>query len=173
MDKYRVVFHLDGPNQDRVDQVFSNIENLPDDLGDNNNVEVELVANGGGVKARVEGPDSHAEQVGRLAARGVLLAACAHSLSQLEIARDALLGIDQGRLIRRRGTGQKAGGGMGIYSALTWTHSAVVPFGVGPVSQRRRKAELRCKRIAAGKSSPRNGRYRQPNGHSLPGFGPV
>ena len=91
MNKYRVVFHLDEPSKGRADQVFRNIENLLDDLGENN-LEVELVANGGGVKALVEGPDSHAEQVGQLAARGVLFAACAHSLSQLEIARDALLG---------------------------------------------------------------------------------
>lgn len=48
MDKYRVVFHLDEPIRDRADRVFRNIENPLDDLGENN-VEVELVANGGGV----------------------------------------------------------------------------------------------------------------------------
>jgi intracellular sulfur oxidation DsrE/DsrF family protein len=48
MDKYRVVFHLDEPRNDRADRVFRNIENPLDDLGENN-VEVELVANGGGV----------------------------------------------------------------------------------------------------------------------------
>ncbi|MDO9066255.1 MAG: DsrE family protein [Chloroflexota bacterium] len=85
-----MVFHFDEPSKGRADQVFRNIENLLDDLGENN-VEVELVANGGGVKALVKGPDSHAEQIGRLAARRVLFAACANSLSQLEIARDTLL----------------------------------------------------------------------------------
>jgi len=90
MNKYRVVFHLDEPGKGRADQVFRNIENLLDDLGENT-VEVELVANGGGVYVLVKGPDSHAEQVGRLSTRGVLFAACAHSLSQLEIARDTLL----------------------------------------------------------------------------------
>ena len=78
MNKYRVVFHLDEPSNGRVDQVFRNIENLLDDLGENN-VEVELVANGGGVDVLVKGPDSHVKQVGRLAARGVLFAACAQS----------------------------------------------------------------------------------------------
>jgi len=48
MDKCRVVFHLDEPRKDRADQVFRNIENPLDDLGENN-VEVELVANDGGV----------------------------------------------------------------------------------------------------------------------------
>jgi intracellular sulfur oxidation DsrE/DsrF family protein len=90
MDKYRVVFHLDEPSKGRADLVFGNIENLLADLGENN-VEVELVANGGGVKALVKGPASHAEQVQRLAAKGVLFAACAHSLSQLEITRDTLV----------------------------------------------------------------------------------
>jgi len=90
MNKYRVVFHLDEPSQCCADQVFRNIENLLDDQGENN-VEVELVANGGGVKALVKGPDSHAEQIEPLAAKGVRFAACAHSLSQLEIARDTLL----------------------------------------------------------------------------------
>jgi len=48
MDKYRVVFHPDETRKDRADRVFRNIENLLDDLGENN-VEVELVANDGGV----------------------------------------------------------------------------------------------------------------------------
>jgi intracellular sulfur oxidation DsrE/DsrF family protein len=87
--KYRVVFHLDESSKGRTDQVFRNIENLLDDLGEKN-VEVELVANGGGVKALINGPDSHAEQATQLVARGVLLAACANSLNQLEITRETL-----------------------------------------------------------------------------------
>lgn len=70
--------------------MFRNIENLLADLGENN-VEIELVANGEGVNALVKGPDSHVEQIEPLAAKGVRFVACAHSLSQLEIARDALL----------------------------------------------------------------------------------
>lgn len=88
--KYRVVFHLDEPSKGRADQVFRNIENLLADLGENN-VEVELVANGGGIKALVKSPNSYAEQIDPLAAMGVRFIACAHSLSQLEIARDTLL----------------------------------------------------------------------------------
>ena len=48
MEKYGVILHLDEPRKDRADRVFRNIENPLDDLGENN-VEVELVANGGGV----------------------------------------------------------------------------------------------------------------------------
>jgi len=69
LNKYRVVFHLDEPGKGRTDQVFKKIENLLDDLGENT-VEVELVANGGGVYVLVKGPDSHSEQVGRLSTRG-------------------------------------------------------------------------------------------------------
>lgn len=90
MDKYRVVFHLDEPSKGRANQVLRNIENLIDDLGENN-VEIELVANGGGVKALVKGPESHAEQVERLMVTGVRFVACAHSLSALEIDKDSLL----------------------------------------------------------------------------------
>lgn len=90
MNKYRVVFHLDEPSKGRADQVFRNIEYLLADLGEGN-VDVELVANGGGVRALVKGPDSHAGQVESLAAKGVRFAACAHSLSMLGIARESLL----------------------------------------------------------------------------------
>ena len=56
MTKYRVIFHLDEPSKGRADQVFRNIENPLSDLGESN-IEVELVANGGGVRAFVKGPD--------------------------------------------------------------------------------------------------------------------
>ena len=110
MNKYHVVFHLDEPSKGRADQVFGNIENLLADLGENN-VEVELVANGGGVRALVKGPDSHSEQIELLAARGVRFAACAHSLSQLEIARDMLLELVEvvssgvGELVKKQAEG--------------------------------------------------------------------
>ncbi len=90
MQKYHVVFHLDEPSKGRADQVLRNIENLLDDLG-KDNVEVELVANGGGVKALVEGPESHAEQVQKLVADGVCFVVCAHSLSMLDINPESLL----------------------------------------------------------------------------------
>lgn len=90
MNEYRVVFHIDEPSKGRADQVFGNIKNLLADLGEDN-VEVELVANGGGVRALLKGPDSHAKQVEELGAKGVRFAACAHSLDLLVIPGDALL----------------------------------------------------------------------------------
>jgi uncharacterized protein len=90
VNEYRVVFHLDESSKGRADQVFGNIKNLLADLGEDN-VKVELVANGGGVRALLKGPDSHAEQVEELVAKGVHFAACAHSLHVLELPGDALL----------------------------------------------------------------------------------
>ncbi len=110
MKTYRVVFHLDEPSKGRADQVFKNIENLLADLGENS-VEVELVANGGGVNALVKGPDSHAEQVEQLAAKGVRFAACAHSLASLGIAKESLLesvdvvSADVAELVRKQAEG--------------------------------------------------------------------
>jgi len=57
-----VVVNLDEPSKDRANQVFRNIKNLLDGLGENNNVEVDFIANSGGVKALVKGLDSHVAQ---------------------------------------------------------------------------------------------------------------
>jgi intracellular sulfur oxidation DsrE/DsrF family protein len=84
------LFHLDKPRRDRADQVFKKIANLLAELGENS-VDVELVANGGGVKALVNGHDSHADQVDQLAANGVCYSACAYSLSTPGIAKESLL----------------------------------------------------------------------------------
>jgi uncharacterized protein len=88
--EYRVLFHLDEPSKGRAEQVLRNIENLLAELGDEN-VQVELVANGGGVKALVKDPDMFDELIEKLAARGIHFVACAHSLDALGINRESLL----------------------------------------------------------------------------------
>jgi len=90
MSKYHVVFHLDEHSKGRADQVLRNIENLLADLGEDN-VEVELVANGGGVKELVKGTDSHADQVAKLVVLGVRFVVCAHSLKMMDINKESLL----------------------------------------------------------------------------------
>ncbi len=110
MARYHVLFHLDEPSKGRADQVFRNIENLLADFGDGE-IEVELVANGGGVKALAQGSDANPEQVAALAAKGVRLVACAHSLSGLGIAREQLFpGVEivpagVGELVRKQADG--------------------------------------------------------------------
>jgi uncharacterized protein len=92
MAKYKVVFHLDEPSKGRSDQVLMNITNLLDDLGDGN-VDVELLANGGGVRALAKESDGQVEQVASLAQRGVRFVACAHSLEHLNMQPNELLNL--------------------------------------------------------------------------------
>ncbi len=94
MKYYQVVFHLDEPAKGRAEQVLGNIENLLNDLGDEN-VEVELLANGGGVQALTRNPGTYAEQIQQLAERGVRFVACNNSLNHLNIkAEDLLEGVE-------------------------------------------------------------------------------
>jgi uncharacterized protein len=90
--KYKVIFHIDEPSKGRTVQVLMNITNLLDDLGDGN-VEVELLANGGGVRALLKETDDQAEQVGALSKRGVRFVACQNSLDHLNMQRADLLDL--------------------------------------------------------------------------------
>ncbi len=98
MEKYRVIFHIDEPSKGRADQVLMNITNLLDDLGDSG-VDVELLANGGGVRALTKGADGQAEQIEQaklvqaLAKRGVRFVACQNSLNHLNMQRSDLLDL--------------------------------------------------------------------------------
>ncbi len=92
MANYKVIFHLDEPSKGRADQVMMNITNLLNDLGDGN-VEVELLANGGGVRALARGPEGQADQVELLAKRRVRFVACQHSLEHLNLSREDLLDL--------------------------------------------------------------------------------
>ncbi len=92
MSKYKAIFHIDEPSKGRADQVMANITNLLDDLGDGN-VEVELLANGGGVRALVKDAESDAEQIDVLSKRGVRFVACQNSLDHLNLSRENLLDL--------------------------------------------------------------------------------
>jgi uncharacterized protein len=89
---HKAIFHIDEPSKGRADQVMANITNLLDDLGDGN-VEVELLANGGGVRALMKGPEGQSGTVEALARRGVHFVACQHSLEHLNMRREDLLGL--------------------------------------------------------------------------------
>lgn len=92
MKHYRVLFHIDEPSKGRAEQVLMNIANLLDDLGDDM-VEVELLANGGGVRALARETEDLAGQVEALARRGVHFVACQHSLDHLNMQREDLLDL--------------------------------------------------------------------------------
>lgn len=90
MEKYKAVFHVDEGLKARGDLVLTNIENLIADLGQNN-VEIELVANGEGIIALLKTPNLHGEQVQRLGAKGVRFVACANTMRQMGLTKEALL----------------------------------------------------------------------------------
>jgi intracellular sulfur oxidation DsrE/DsrF family protein len=92
MKRYRVIFHIDEPGKGRADQVLTNITNLLDDLGQDA-VEVELLANGGGVRAMARESEGSVGQVEALARRGVHFVACQHSLEHLNLRREDLLDL--------------------------------------------------------------------------------
>ena len=87
MEKYRVVFHIDECNKGYL--VLKNIENLIADLGEDN-VEVELLANSEGIAVLFKTPGLHKEQIERLVVKGVRFAACANTLRQMGLTKDAL-----------------------------------------------------------------------------------
>ncbi len=87
--KYRVLFHLDEDNQPRITMTLNNIKNLLADLG-TENVQVELVVNGEGVRAFVK-PSENQTQITALAAVGVRFALCANSLRGLNLHERDLL----------------------------------------------------------------------------------
>jgi intracellular sulfur oxidation DsrE/DsrF family protein len=110
MEKYRVVVHIDESARSRGNLALKNIENLFADLGEEN-VEVELVANGEGITALLKTPNLHGEQIANLAAKGVRFVACANSLRQMGLTQNALLDLVEvvpagvGELVRKQAQG--------------------------------------------------------------------
>ena len=90
MDHYRVVFHLDEGHKARMDLVLGNVGNLLADLG-LDAVDVEVVANAGGITAFLKADNPHAGQIQHLAAQGVRFCVCANSMRQHELTPDAFL----------------------------------------------------------------------------------
>ena len=92
MNEYLAVFPLD--------EVSTDMAMLLDDMG-GNDAGVEFVTTRGGRQTPVESPDPHSVHVGK--PDEGLLAACAWSLSRLEMARDAFFSrMGRSRLMRRR-----------------------------------------------------------------------
>ncbi len=110
MSPYKAIFHLDEPSKGRAEQALANISNLLDDLGDRN-VEVELLANGGGVRALLKGADLEPGQIEALMQRGVHFVACRNSLNHLNLSPGDLLDSVQvvpagvSELVRRQAEG--------------------------------------------------------------------
>jgi intracellular sulfur oxidation DsrE/DsrF family protein len=90
MKEYRVIFHLDEYNGVQINTLLKNIKNLIADLGEDN-VQIEVVANAEGVNALLKRPNSHTDQIIKLAAKGVYFTACAVAIHQIGLTKDKLL----------------------------------------------------------------------------------
>ena len=90
MKEYRVIFHLDEYNGVQITTLLNNIENLITDLGEDN-VQIEVVANAEGVNALLKRPNSHTEQIIKLAAKGIYFTACSVAVRQIGLSKDRLL----------------------------------------------------------------------------------
>lgn len=88
MDKYRVVFHLD--EQVKATLVLNNIINLITDIGEEN-LDIEMVANGDAVKVLVRGTNEFGAMLKELVEKRVIICACANAIRNLGIHKDELL----------------------------------------------------------------------------------
>lgn len=87
MDQYKVVFHID--EEDKAGLVLHNINNLIIDIGEDN-LEIELVANGDAVKLLVKGIEFE-PMFKELAKKRVRFCACANALRNFGIQKDELI----------------------------------------------------------------------------------
>ena len=90
MHHYRVIFHLN--EREKAQMVLSNIENLLNDLGENN-VEVELLANAGGLEILTKNFIIHDQQISLLASRNVQFRACSNTMRHLGLNPEDLLPV--------------------------------------------------------------------------------
>ena len=84
---YRVIFHLDENNEEKVNEVFNNLRNLLADLGVDN-VDVEMLVNGSGVIAMRKDNVANGLRISRLSGQGVRFVVCSNSLRNLQISED-------------------------------------------------------------------------------------
>ena len=87
MDKYKVVFHVD--EQDKTDLALNNISNLIIDIGEEN-LEIEMVANGDAVKALVRSTSKFGLMFKDLADKQVVFCVCANAMRNFGIHKDEL-----------------------------------------------------------------------------------
>jgi len=87
MGKYKVVFHID--EQVKAGLVLNNISNLITDIGEDN-LEIEMVANGDAVKLLVNGIEFE-PMLKELVKKQVGFCACANSLRSLGLRKEELL----------------------------------------------------------------------------------
>lgn len=107
--KYKVLFHLDAPKEEKHISILRNIENLIADLGEKS-VEVELVVHGKAMPL-FQKTTSQEKKLAELASKGVILAACQNTMKSMGLKKTDLIkqaevvssGI--GELVRKQADG--------------------------------------------------------------------
>ena len=90
MKEYKVVFHLDEDTAGRLNKALNNIRILLIDLGEEN-VDIEVVANGTAVNALRKSNEGQGHKLATLAKKGVTFAVCGNSMKHLEIQQSDLM----------------------------------------------------------------------------------
>ncbi len=87
MEKYKVVFHID--EQDKAELVLHNIAYLIADIGENN-LEIEMVANGDAVKVLIKSTNEIGAMFKELVEKQVVFCACANAMNNFGIHKDEI-----------------------------------------------------------------------------------
>lgn len=107
MNKYNVLFHIDEFAKGGL--VLNNISNLIVDMGEEN-LEIEMVANGDAVKVLLKGNEFQ-PMLEQLAPKKVRFCACANSLRNFELEKNQLYDFVDivpagvGELVRKQASG--------------------------------------------------------------------
>jgi len=88
--RYRVIFHLGEGNKARPGFTLGSMTSLLTGLT-SETLDIELVANAGGIAAFLRHNNPHARQVRRLATQGVRFCLCASSMRQHRLTRETFL----------------------------------------------------------------------------------
>lgn len=108
MDKYKVIFHID--ELARAGLVLNNISNLLIDMGEDN-LEIEMVANGDAVKMLVKSSNEYKLKLEELANKHVVFCACANSLRGFSLPTEELLSFVEvvsagvGEIVKKQAAG--------------------------------------------------------------------
>ena len=85
---YKIIFHVDEIG--KANLAIKNIKNTMADLGDKN-VQIELLANSEGIYMLIKPAAQYEAQIKELTANKVIFAACANTMKEMGIDKEALL----------------------------------------------------------------------------------
>lgn len=105
---YKVIFHVDEIG--KANLTLKNTRNLIADLGEGN-VQIEILANSEGIHMLAKPAAQYEALINELASKGVIFAACANTMKEFGITKEALLDLATvvpsgvGELVKRQAEG--------------------------------------------------------------------